>query len=143
VKSYFALSPADLAEHYVAAKGDPEFLPDTAAALVADVRRYLQVHGLDHRQEEALEIAEEALQLAREALVQAPPAQQLPTPEAEAAFRANVEGGTTADDLALRYADELALAGQIQHMSMAEFSANRERLGMTRDLGAFLLGSNL
>ena len=41
MKCYFALSPAEIAEHYVNSLGDPSFLPDTASQLVESVRGYL------------------------------------------------------------------------------------------------------
>ena len=62
--------------------------------------------------------------------------------EAEAVFRANVQQGTTADDQALRYADELVLAGQVQQMDLETYGQNRERLGVSQSLGSFLMGRN-
>jgi hypothetical protein len=57
MKSHFALEPLQLAEYYVASKGDPSFLAGTGAALADDVRRYLQANGLHHRLEDAVVIA--------------------------------------------------------------------------------------
>jgi hypothetical protein len=103
MRSYFALSPAEIAQHYVASKGDPSFLPGTATQLVEDVRQYLARAGLNHRQEDAVEIAQAAYQLACEALVQQPPASA-----AEADYQAAIQQGTTASDSAL---DEMAFLG--------------------------------
>jgi hypothetical protein len=138
MKSYFALSPAEIAQHYVDSRGDPSFLPDTATQLVEDVRQYLARAGLGHRQEDAVEIAQAAYQLACEALVQQPPASQ-----AEATFRADVQQGTTADDeLAMHQADDRVLATPVQQMSMAEYGANRARFGLAQNLASFLGGND-
>lgn len=137
MKFYFALSPAEIAQHYVNSLGDPSLLPDTATRLVESVRGYLTSNGLGHRQEDAVEIAQAAFQLASEGVVQAPPASA-----AEATFRADVvQQGTTADDeLAMQRMDDLALAGQVQAMSMAEYSASRGRFGLQRNVIDFLQG---
>jgi hypothetical protein len=127
MRSYFALSPSEIAQHYVNSKGDPSFLPGTATQLVEDVRQYLARAGLNHRQEDAVEIAQAAYQLACEALVQQPPASQ-----AEATFRADVQQGTTADD---------ELAAHVAGLNMTQYAAERERLIGPQNLVAFLGGN--
>lgn len=145
MKSYYYLEPSEIAGLYVSAKGGPRQLPRTARSLYADVQAYLTEHSMQHRINEAAEIAEHAYLIAQQVL-----AQEAPTPsEAEAAFRVNVQQGTTADDdlfrqadeLAMRQADERVLAAQVQAMSMPEFAANRERLGLAQDLTSFLGGN--
>lgn len=127
MKSYFALSPAEIAEHYVNSLGDPSFLPDAASQLVESVRGYLSRNGLGHRQEDAVEIAQAAFQLAREAVVQAPPAT-----EPEAVYQANVQQGTTASD-----AD---LAAYVAGLDMNQYAAERGRLIGPQSTVAFLGG---
>lgn len=127
MKFYFALSPAEIAGHYVASLGDPSFLPDTATQLVESVRAYLSSHQLQHRQEDAIEIAQVAFQLAREAMVQAPPAN-----EPEAAYQTSVQQGTTASD-----AD---LAAYVAGLDLNQYAAERERLIGPQNLVAFLGG---
>jgi hypothetical protein len=138
MKSYFALEPATIAEMYVRAKGGPRQLPRTARSLYDDIRTYLTGHGMQHRVNEAAEIAEHAYLIAQQVLAQEAPAPS----EADVAFRANVEGGTTADDAALQYMDQLALGQQVRAMSMPEFAAARERLGLAQDLTSFLGGND-
>jgi hypothetical protein len=125
MKSYFALSPAEIAEHYLASKGDPSCLPDTASVLVEDVRRYLQIHGLNHRLEDDIEIAQAAVQLAREAMVQAPPAT-----EHEAAYVAAVQQGTS----------DAELAAHVAGLDMHRYAAERHRLLGSQGLVDFLQG---
>jgi hypothetical protein len=104
VKSYFALTPEEIAGLYVTAKGGPRQLPRTAPSLYEDVGEYLRSHGLEHRLNEAAEIAQHAYEVAKQVLDQEVPVQA----EAAAAFRANVEGGTTASDSAL---NQMSLLG--------------------------------
>lgn len=138
MKSYFALTPSEIAEMYVRAKGGPRQLPRTARSLYDDIQSYLRDHGMDHRLNEAAEIAEHAYLIAQQVLAQEVPASS----EAETAFRANVEGGTTADDAALHYMDQLALGQQVQAMNMAQYSDFRKQAGMQRDLVSFLGGND-
>jgi hypothetical protein len=129
MKSYYALEPAEIAEMYVRAKGGPRQLPRTERALYADVQGYLGSHGLDHRLNEAAEIAEHAYLIAQQVL-----AQEAPTPsEAEAAFRANVEGGTTASDA--------ELAQYVSGLNINQYAADRERLMGRQGVVAFLGGN--
>lgn len=146
MKSYFALEPATIAGLYLNAKGGPRQLPRTARSLYDDVQAYLREYGLEHRLNESAEIAEHAYAIASQVL-----AQEVPAPsEADVAFRANVQQGTTADDdlfrqadeLAMRQADERVLANQVAGMSMAEYGANRERFGLAQNLGSFLGGND-
>ena len=123
MKSYFALEPADLAEHYVASKGSPMFLPNTAFALVHDVERYLRANNLDHRLEDAIQIAQAAFDLAQEALA------LMPDPEQ---FQAEVHEGTTATDA--------QLAQTVAAMDLNAYAANREQLTGQRGNMAFLAG---
>lgn len=138
MKSFFALTPEEIAQHYVNAKGGPRQLPRTARSLYDDIRSYLTEHGMEHRVGESAEIAQHAYAIAQQVLAQEAPAPS----EADVAFRANVEGGTTADDAALQYMDQLALGQQVRAMSMPEFAAARERLGLAQDLTSFLGGND-
>ncbi len=102
MKSYFALTPEALAELYVDSKGGQEFLPVTAATLIEDIRRYLIRSQLDHRVEDAIEIAQAVLRIAEEIQEQKPIRQPMPTPEA-ANWANDIMQGTTATDAALQY----------------------------------------
>jgi hypothetical protein len=104
VKSYFALTSEEIAGLYVTSKGGPRQLPRTARSLYDDIQTYLREHGMDHRLDEAAEIAQHAYEVAKQVLDQEVPVQA----EAAAAFRANVEGGTTASDSAL---NQMSLLG--------------------------------
>lgn len=104
MKSWFALTPEEIARLYVGTKGGPRQLPRTARSLYDDIQTYLREHGMDHRLNESAEIAEHAYAIASQVL-----AQEVPAPsEADVAFRAEIEGGTTASDSAL---DEMSLLG--------------------------------
>jgi hypothetical protein len=130
MKSYYALEPAEIAEMYVRAKGGPRQLPRTARSLYDDIQAYLTGHGMQHRLNEAAEIAEHAYLIAQQVLAQEVPASS----EAQAAFRANVEGGTTASDA--------ELAEYVSGLNMNQYAAERERLGVTQGgLSSFLGGS--
>jgi hypothetical protein len=136
VKSWNALSEADIARFYVEHRGGPRSLPVTGTALYEDVRSYLQANRLDHRLNESAAIATEAYEIVKRAQ-----AQQLPTPEQVAWANDQAQGiGDPAADLALRRADELVLAGQVKQMSQAEFAANRERFGLSTSMFTFLTG---
>ena len=133
MKPYFAIECADLARYYLDSKGDPSFLPDTATALVEDIKRYLVANALQHRLEDVVDIAIAANELAQQALAQTPP---VTDPE----FEAQVQQGTTANDLAMQQMDEVMLSRQVAGMSMSEFGANRERFGLQRSVIDFLQG---
>lgn len=113
MRSYYALEPAQLAVFYVQHKGGPRYLPVTATRLHADVQDWLRRAGLDHRLAEAAEIAMQAYEIAQQVHAQAAP---IPS-EDQAAFQANVQTGTTADDSAL---DEMSRMGT----SVARQNAN-------------------
>jgi hypothetical protein len=138
MRSHFALEPAQIAEMYVRAKGGAHDLPRTAKALYEDVKAYLRDHGLDHRLDEAAEIAIAAYELAKAEL------QPVASPEqtAWANDQAQGIGDRLPDEIAFRQADERVLAAQIRSMSMPEFAASRERLGLAQDLTSFLGGRN-
>jgi hypothetical protein len=116
LKSYNYLEPATIAELYVNAKGGARQLPRTARSLYDDIRSYLTEHGMQHRLNEAGEVAEHAYLIAQQALAQESPV----PPEADAAFRANVQQGTTASD-----AD---LAAYVYGLNLNQYAAERERL---------------
>lgn len=130
MRSYFFLEPAQIAEHYVNAKGGARKLPMTARALYADVQAYLRDHKMEHRLDEAAEIAECAYEIANQAIAQEVPLQ----PEARDAFRANIEGGTTASDA--------ELASYVAGLSMQSYTAEREKLIGRQGTLAFLGGND-
>lgn len=134
MKSWNALSETDLGVAFLQAKGGVEFLPDNAQALVDSVRAWLRRSKLDHRLGDAVDIAIEVHEIYRQIRA------QRPNQDDEAAFRANIHEGTTADDAALQRAEELALAGQVSQMSAEDFAANRERFGLSRSVFAHLSG---
>lgn len=133
MRSYHYLTPEQIAEYYVTFKGGPRSLPKTATALHLDVLAYLRTHGLGHRTDDAVDVAIAAHEITQQAQAQAAPD--------PSEFEANVREGTTADDESLRRAEELMLAGQVAQMSPQEYAANRERLGVSQNLGDFLGGS--
>lgn len=136
MKSYHALSETDLGVHYLQAIGGAERIADNAQSLVADVEAWLRRSKLDHRLADSVDIACEVFEIAKQVR-----AQSVPTGiEAQAAFQANIQSGTTADDAALRQMDELALSQKVSAMDMTTFAAEREKLGVTQSLGAFLGG---
>jgi len=105
--------------------------------LVADIDKWMASRGLSDSTLSRVAVALAVVQLRIDEEVEAqPPAM---TPEQHAAFRDNIEQGI-GDDQAMRYMDDLALAGRVQQMSMDEFRAARSSLGLTRDLASFLLG---
>jgi len=44
------------------------------------------------------------------------------------------------DDVALRWMDDLALAGQVQQMGLAEYGQHRARYGLDKDMFSHLAG---
>jgi hypothetical protein len=56
-------------------------------------------------------------------------------------WQANVREGTTASDRDLRAMDDLALAGQVAQMTIAEYAQNRAQLGAHKDTMSFLGGN--
>lgn len=132
MQSYHALSEEKLAEYYLSSKGDLTLLPDTATGLVNDVQRWLKVSNLQHRLDSSAAIASEAYSQARK---QAPVQSQ-----AEEAAQYNREQGWGNDRPDLQM-DELALKQRVQGMSMADYSANRERLNVTRTVADFSGGN--
>jgi BMFP domain-containing protein YqiC len=120
--------------HYLQAKGGAEFMPDNATAPAADVEAWLRRSRLEHRLTDAVAISCEAFEIAKQIHAQAP--------EAQAAWQANVQEGTTANDAALSLMDEIALTQKIAAMSVSEFGAQREPLGVYQSLAAFLGGQH-
>jgi hypothetical protein len=103
-----------------------------ARDLVNDIDRYMASKGLAKSTISRVDVAEHVLAIQRT---------QAAVAEADAAaFRNNVQGGTTADDAALQHMNELALAQQVAQMSVAEFGANRERFGLSKSVFAHLAG---
>lgn len=134
MKSWQALSEADLAVTYLQATGGAERMPESAQALVDSVRAWLRRSRLDHRLGDAIDIAIEVFEISRQIRA------QVPSQDDEATYLANVHEGTMADDEALQRAEELALAGRVSQMSQAEFAEFRRQAGIQQDLGAFLAG---
>lgn len=137
MRSYNVLTERQLAEHYLAHKGGASGLPMTAKSLREDVRQYLHGRGLAHRLADAVDVAIEAYELAKAEL------QPVASPE-QTQWVNDVQqgiGDRLPDEIAFRQADERVLADQIQAMSMPEFAAARERLGLAQDLTSFLGGN--
>ncbi len=132
MKSYHKLSDAELAQHFMRFK-DVTYQPASAASLVEDVRSWLRSAGLGHRAEDAVDVAIAAHEIMQQI-------RQQSAPEAQVTWQANVQEGTTRDDMALQYADDLALAGQVAQMDMDKYAANRTKLGTHVGLAAFLGG---
>jgi hypothetical protein len=134
MKTYHALSEAEVARFYVQSKGAVEFLPRNADALVADVERYLRASRLDHRLDEAVTIAKAAFEIADQVREQQTPE------DFQASVRDQFGDLREINQAAQQYADELALAGRVSQMDMKEFAAERGRLGRHKTTADFLLG---
>lgn len=129
MKSWNLMSASDLAQRYVEHKGGPRNMAYTANALYVDVQDYLRRSGLGHRINDAAAIATEAHEIAKQIVA-------LESSD----FQDNVREGTTADDAAMQRMENLSLAGQVEQMSLDEYGAQRERLGMSQSLSSFLGG---
>ena len=134
MKSWYVMEPEQLAEHYVQSKGGGDYLPTTATALVADVEAHLRRSGLDHRVPESATIAAEAFNIA----------QQVRDQQSAEDFQTSVREGygdqREIDQAAMQHADGLALAKRINQMSVREFGAERERLGIAKTTFDHLAG---
>jgi hypothetical protein len=121
MKSHNHLSETDLAVFYLQQTGSTERMPGNAMALVDSVNAWLRQSRLEHRLDDAVDIAIDANEIAKQVRARAP----APS-EAEIAFRDNVQFGTMADDVALRQAEELALAGQVEQNFRAEAGSSHD-----------------
>src|SRR5258708_16894465 len=131
------MSEADIAVHFLQAIGGAEFMPDSGQALVDSVRAWLRRSKLDHRLGDAVDIAIEVFEIGRQVT-----AQQLPTPEQTQWANDQASGiGDPTLELALRLADDRALAARVQAMDHKQFSEFRKQAGLQRDLASFLGGS--
>jgi hypothetical protein len=122
------LSETDLAQHYLNSKGSIDYLPNSAAGLVADVPRWLTLNGLDHRLDEQARIASEAFRIVQQVREQQAPSQAQ-------ANQYDVRQGhgdrrTDLDEVAMRQADEIALINTIKNTSMADWGQARINLGI-------------
>lgn len=133
MRSYYALSNEDLAELFVGARGG--YLPTSSEALEGDVERHLRAGRMIHRLPDVPEIARAVRRIAAELADEQEPVAPPVMSAEQAAWQENLRQGTTADDAALQYADELALAGQVKAMSLGEFAAQRERFGLAKPVG--------
>ena len=141
MKSWNALSESDLAELYLQSKGSSPVLSGTAAGLVADVREWLIRGGMNHRVDEAAAIASQAFGTIQQIREHSVPAQS----QTEAAWSADLHEGIgdrrSVDDQALRYMDELALAGRVAAMDLEEYGRYRARLGVRKGTFEHLAGT--
>jgi hypothetical protein len=127
-----------LGQIYVQSKGHLDFMPNSAAGLVADVERWLNANRMHHRLDEKARIASEAFRIAQQV-------RQQQAPEAETATLLDVQQGYgdrrhDLDELAMTRMSELALSAQVAQMDMQTYSENRARLGVEQDLASFLGG---
>jgi hypothetical protein len=134
LKTYYALSEADIAQHYLNGKGSVDLLPRNADALVADVERYLRASKLDHRLDEAVTIAREAFTIAEQVR------EQQTHEDFQASIREGYGDQREMHQAAPQYADEMARAAEIAAMSMNEFAANRGQMGLHKSTLDFLAG---
>jgi hypothetical protein len=127
------LVAADVAAEFYRVNSGRKF--GSARELVDAIDKYMTKRGLAKSTIDRLDVAEHVLDLLAETR------QPMATPE-QVAWEQNLAQGISnpADDAAMRYMDELALAGQVAKMSDAEYASNRQRLGMTQDLVSFLGG---
>jgi len=129
------LLPADVAVQFERTEGWRK--ASSAAELLDLVTAYMFSKGIGRSSIDQLDVVEHILRLRRARAEERP--QQLPSPE-QAQWQANLREGTTANDAAMRAMDELSLNQQVAWMSMAEYSASRERLGVHQSTADFLLG---
>ncbi len=110
-----------------------EFLARGSGVFTADaLAKWMRQRGIGHRS--AVAVAGEVNRL------QAESARHLPTPE-QAAWQRSIREGTTADDaVAMQWGDELAQAGQVANMSVAEFGEHRSEFGLSKSTFDHLSG---
>lgn len=106
-----------------------EYLARGGGYLSADhLVAWMNRRGIGHRNAAEVALAVNRLQV-----------EAAPTTE-EVTFQENLVQGTTRADLALRQMDQLALAQRVAAMSLAEFGAERGRLGVHQSMADFLAG---
>jgi hypothetical protein len=118
----------DVAQEFARTEGWRTF--DSARDLVVAIDRYMTSKGLSASKIDRLDVASHVLEIQ---------AQKVATPEEAQWAGDQSQGiGNPADELAMRRMAELALAAQIQQMSMLEYSEFRKQTGLQRDLVSFL-----
>ena len=124
------LLPADVAAEFHRTEGHRRF--GSARELLDAIETYMASKGLAKSKINRIDVADHVLHLRA--------VQPVVTEAEAAAFRDNVQSGTTADDLALQHMENLALAQRVRDMPMSDWSQARIDLGVTRDLASFLGG---
>jgi hypothetical protein len=109
-----------------------------AEELISAIKSFMDSRGLSGSATSAYDVARHVLDL--QIQVAEPAYQPLETPE-QAAYRVNLaEGVGDPDAQAVAAMDELSFAAQVQQMSLAEFGAHREALGLRKSTFNHLAG---